>query len=76
MSKADKEPCFLKHNKGIVEKALGIKSKVKRTPEQIAYIKARWAERKDTFVKITRMSNNVLKVAKEYPEIDVTDLRN
>ena len=46
-----------------------------RTPEDIERIKHRWHERQEKYRRIELAANNVLKVAKDYGEVDYTDLQ-
>ncbi|MBO7264379.1 MAG: hypothetical protein J6U93_07660 [Alistipes sp.] len=46
-----------------------------RTPEHIESVKNRWHERQDRYRRIELAANNVLKVAKDYGEVDYTLLQ-
>lgn len=80
------EPYFIRNNKDIIDNILNPKPKElttlekaeirhnSRTPEQIADIKARAAERQKKHALIKKTADNVLKVAKGYGEVDYAKL--
>lgn len=47
-----------------------------RTAEEREAIRQKWAERSKKYRNITTMAGNVLKVAQEYPEIDISQLQS
>ncbi|MBO5711173.1 MAG: hypothetical protein J6R62_06650, partial [Rikenellaceae bacterium] len=62
-------PYWVQDNQDYINK----KRKVRvRTDEEREAIRKKWAERSKKYQLITKMANNVLKVAQEYPEIDLT----
>lgn len=63
----------------IKDKPLSILEKAKirhnnRTPEQIKAIQQRWDARRKENAIINKTANNLLKVAKNYPEVDITPI--
>jgi len=81
------EPYFIKNNSDIIDNILNPKPKElttlekakirhdARTPEQIADIKARAAERQKKHALIKKTASNVLKVAEDYGEVDYAKLQ-
>ena len=66
-------PYWVQDNQDYINK----KRKVRvRTDEEREAIRKKWAERSKKYQLITKMANNVLKVAQEYPEIDLTALQS
>lgn len=65
-------PYWVQDNQDYINKKRKIRV---RTDEEREAIRKKWAERSKKYQTITKMANNVLKVAKEYPEIDITALQ-
>lgn len=61
--------------KAITPLELAEQRHAQRTPEQIESIKNRWHERQERYRRIELAANNVLKVAKDYGEVDYTLLQ-
>ena len=66
-------PYWVQDNQDYINKKRKIRV---RTDEEREVIRQKWAERSKKYKNITIMANNVLKVAKEYPEIDLTALQS
>lgn len=85
VERAKSLPYFLRDNKDYYNDALKPKAltpleiakyrHAQRTPEQIESIKNRWHERQEKYRRIELAANNVLKVAKDYGEVDYTLLQ-
>lgn len=88
VERAKSLPYFIRDNKGYYDAALNPKKAAEltpleiakyrheqRTPEQIESIKNRWHERQEKYRRIELAANNVLKVAKDYGEVDYTLLQ-
>lgn len=65
-------PYWVQDNQDYINKKRKIRV---RTDEEREAIRKKWAERSKKYQTITKMANNVLKVAQEYPEIDLTALQ-
>ena len=65
-------PYWVQDNIDIINKKKKIKVK---TEEEREAIRQKWAERAKKHQLVIKMANNVLKVAQEYPEIDLTALK-
>lgn len=77
-------PYFIRDNKKFFDKAvkaeltpleLAKERHRQRTPEHIESVKNRWHARQDKYRRIELAANNVLKVAKDYGEVDYTLLQ-
>lgn len=66
-------PYWVQDNQDYINKKRKIRV---RTDEEREAIRKKWAERSKKYQLITKMANNVLKVAQEYPEIDLTALQS
>lgn len=66
-------PYWVQDNQDYINKKRKIRV---RTDEEREAIRKKWAERSKKYQTITKMANNVLKVAQEYPEIDLTALQS
>lgn len=66
-------PYWVQDNQDYINKKRKIRV---RTDEERDAIRKKWAERSKKYQLITKMANNVLKVAQEYPEIDLTALQS
>lgn len=66
-------PYWMQDNQDYINKKRKIRV---RTDEEREAIRKKWAERSKKYQLITKMANNVLKVAQEYPEIDLTALQS
>ena len=66
-------PYWVQDNQDYINKRRKIRIK---TDEEREAIRKKWAERSKKYQLITKMANNVLKVAQEYPEIDLTALQS
>ena len=88
VERAKNLPYFIRDNKGYYDAALNPKKAEEltpleiakyrheqRTPEQIESIKNRWHVRQEKYRRIELAANNVLKVAKDYGEVDYTLLQ-
>lgn len=88
VERAKSLPYFIRDNKGYYDAAINPKKTEEltpleiakyrheqRTPEQIESIKNRWHERQEKYRRIELAANNVLKVAKDYGEVDYTLLQ-
>ena len=88
VERAKSLPYFIRDNKGYYDAALNPKKAEEltpleiakyrheqRTPEQIESIKNRWHARQEKYRRIELAANNVLKVAKDYGEVDYTLLQ-
>lgn len=88
VERAKSLPYFIRDNKGYYDAALNPKKAEEltpleiakyrheqRTPEQIESIKNRWHVRQEKYRRIELAANNVLKVAKDYGEVDYTLLQ-
>lgn len=88
VERAKSLPYFIRDNKGYYDAALNPKKAEQltpleiakyrheqRTPEQIESIKNRWHKRQEKYRRIELAANNVLKVAKDYGEVDYTLLQ-
>ena len=69
---ASSMPYWVQDNQDYINKKRKIRIK---TDEEREAIRKKWAERSKKYQLITKMANNVLKVAQEYPEVDVTTLQ-
>lgn len=65
-------PYWVQDNQDIINKK---RQKKAKTDEQREAIRKKWAERSKKYKTILNMAGNVLKVAQEYPEIDLTGLQ-
>lgn len=70
---ASSMPYWVQDNQDYINKKRKIRIK---TDEEREAIRKKWAERSKKYQLITKMANNVLKVAQEYPEIDLTALQS
>ena len=70
---ASSMPYWVQDNQDYINKKRKIKVK---TEEEREAIRQKWAARSKKYTLITKMANNVLKVAKEYPELDITNLQS
>lgn len=61
--------------KAITPLELAEQRHAQRTPEHIESVKNRWKERQERYRRIELAANNVLKVAKDYGEVDYTLLQ-
>lgn len=88
VERAKSLPYFIKDNKEYYDSALNPKKAEEltpleiakyrheqRTPEQVESIKNRWHKRQEKYRRIELAANNVLKVAKDYGEVDYTLLQ-
>lgn len=66
-------PYWVQDNQDYINKKRKIRV---RTDEEREAIRKKWAERSKKYQLITKMANNVLKVAQEYQEIDLTALQS
>ena len=66
-------PYWVQDNQDYINKKRKIRV---RTDEEREVIRQKWAERSKKYKNITIMANNVLKVAKEYPEINLISLQS
>lgn len=66
-------PYWVQDNQDYINKKRKIRIK---TDEEREAIRKKWAERAKKYQLITKMANNVLKVAQEYPEINLTALQS
>ena len=66
-------PYWVQDNQDYINKKRKIRV---RTDDEREAIRKKWAERSKKYQLITKMANNVLKVAQEYPEIDLTALQS
>ena len=84
VERAKNLPYFIKDNRGYYDSAFAPKSltplelaeqrHAQRTPEQAQAIRDRWHERQEKYRRIELAANNVLRVAKDYGEVDYTEL--
>lgn len=65
-------PYWVQDNQDIINKK---RAKKVKTDEEREAIRKKWAERSKKYKTIQKMAVNVLKVAQEYPEIDLTELQ-
>lgn len=65
-------PYWAQDNQDIINKK---RAKKVKTDEEREAIRKKWAERSKKYKTIQKMAVNVLKVAQEYPEIDLTELQ-
>ena len=70
---ASSMPYWVQDNQDYINKKRKIRIK---TDEEREAIRKKWAGRSKKYQLITKMANNVLKVAQEYPEIDLTALQS
>lgn len=70
---ASSMPYWVQDNQDYINKKRKIRIK---TDEEREAIRKKWAERAKKYQLITKMANNVLKVAQEYPEINLTALQS
>ena len=70
---ASSMPYWVQDNQDYINKKRKIRIK---TDEEREAIRKKWAERSKKYQLITKMANNVLKVAQEYPEINLTALQS
>lgn len=85
VERAKSVPYFIRDNreyydaafkkKALTSLELAEQRHAQRMPEHIASIKNRWHERQDRYRRIELAANNVLKVAKDYGEVDYTLLQ-
>lgn len=85
VERAKSLPYFIKDNRGYYDSAFAPKSltplevaeqrHAQRTPEQAQAIRDRWHERQEKYRRIELTANNVLRVAKDYGEVDYTELQ-
>lgn len=66
-------PYWVQDNQDYINKKRKIRV---RTDEEREAIRKKWAERSKKYQLITKMANNVLKVAQEYPEINLISLQS
>lgn len=66
-------PYWVQDNQDYINKKRKIRIK---TDEEREAIRKKWAERSKKYQLITKMANNVIKVAQEYPEINLTALQS
>lgn len=85
VERAKSLPYFIKDNRGYYDSAFAPKSltplqvaeqrHAQRTPEQAQAIRDRWHARQEKYRRIELAANNVLRVAKDYGEVDYTELQ-
>lgn len=85
VERAKSVPYFIRDNQAYYDAAFAPKAltplevaeqrHAQRTPEDVERIKRRWHERQEKYRRIELAANNVLKVAKDYGEVDYTNLQ-